>query len=159
MSKYDRLGTYLRERGLDEMPVSFADIERIVGVKLPKSQDYQAWWSNSTSNNVMTNVWLNAGYRTERVDTAAKTLVFKRVGQAAKGYGMSDVAREFKPAEIAGTKQNRHPALGAMKGTFAIEPGYDLTSPMYSDEEWAEIEKEMSQDWDRIEQGMSGGNK
>jgi hypothetical protein len=30
---------------------------------------------------------------------------------------------------------------------------------MYTDEEWAEIEKEMSEDWDQIEQGMSGGNK
>jgi hypothetical protein len=41
-----------------------------------------------------------------------------------------------------------------MKGTFAIEPGYDLTSPMYTDEEWKEIERLMEEDWDQIEQGM-----
>jgi hypothetical protein len=73
---------------------------------------------------------------------------------------MAEEAREFESSQSAGEKrQNRHPALGAMRGTFTIEPGYDLTRPMYTDEEWAEIEKEMSEDWDQIEQGMSGGNK
>ncbi|MBV9914103.1 MAG: hypothetical protein JOZ93_16100, partial [Sinobacteraceae bacterium] len=52
-------------------------------------------------------------------------------------------------------KLGRHPALGSMKGTFTIEPGYDLTSPMFTDEEWAEIEKQMDEDWDQIEQGMT----
>jgi hypothetical protein len=30
---------------------------------------------------------------------------------------------------------------------------------MFTDEEWAEIEKEMDEDWDRIEQGMTSGKK
>ena len=50
----------------------------------------------------------------------------------------------------------RHPAIGALKGTFTIAPGTDLTAPMFSDEEWAEIEKEMESDWDEIERGLRG---
>jgi len=46
-----------------------------------------------------------------------------------------------------------------MKGTFTIEPGYDLTSPMFTEEEWAQIEKEMEEDWDQIEQGMNNQGK
>lgn len=157
MSKYTRLGDYLRSCGWSEIPMSFAEIENIVGTKLPKSQEYPAWWSNSTSNNVMTKIWLDAGYRTENVNTTAKTLVFKRVGPAPTGGpGMAEEASEFKSVE---QKPTRHPAWGAMKGTFTIEPGYDLTSPMFTDEEWTEIEKEMDADWDQIEQGMSGGKE
>lgn len=160
MGKYDRLGAYLRNQGLETIPMTFAEIERVVGTTLPESQKHQAWWSNSTSNNVMTKVWLSAGYQTAQVDVAARKLVFKRMAKETKYSGMSDQAREFKPPQDGSKNlQNRHPALGAMKGTFTIEPGYDLTSPVYTDEEWAEIEKETSDDWDQIEQGMSGGNK
>ena len=161
MSKYDGLGDYLRKQTFAEVPMTFADIEKVTGTKLPpKSQHHRAWWSNNPSNSVMTKVWLNAGYKTAQVNMAARKLVFRRITKETKGSGMSDETREFMPAQDATEKkQNRHPALGAMKGTFTIEPGYDLTRPMYTDEEWAEIEKEMSEDWDQIEQGMSGGNK
>ncbi len=37
-----------------------------------------------------------------------------------------------------------------MKGTFTIEPGYDLTKPVYTDEEWEEIESEMLAKFDRM---------
>ena len=157
MSKYDRLGAYLREQGREQVPMTFAEIERIVGTNLPKSQEYPAWWSNSTSNNVMTRVWLDAGYRTEQVDTAAKKLVFRRI---ERSRGMAKSPREYaSPQGPAEKKVGHHPLIGSMKGTFTIEPGYDLTSPMFTDEEWAEIEKEMDEDGDQIEQGMSGKNR
>ena len=33
----------------------------------PTAQAQRAWWSNNASNNVMTRVWLEAGFRTERL--------------------------------------------------------------------------------------------
>ena len=151
MSKYDALGAYLRGQGADVVPMTFAEIERVVGTKLPKSQKQQAWWSNSTSNNVMTQIWLDAGFRSEQVDVAGRKLVFRRVASTASG--MQEEPSVFKPALTfvpPAKKVDRHPAFGALKGMVTIEPGYDITKPVYTDEEWDEIEKEIEADWDQI---------
>ncbi len=136
MGKYDRLGTYLREQGWAEIPMTFTEIERVVGTKLPKSQEYPAWWSNSVTNNVMTKVWLDAGYETSQVDARGRKLVFKRIASGERG--MSDVASEFKQAENTEKKPRRSPLFGALKGTFWIDPEWDLTKPALSGDELAE---------------------
>ncbi|HXC54822.1 MAG TPA: hypothetical protein VNU97_05980 [Rhizomicrobium sp.] len=160
MSKYDALGDYLSKQFGSEIPMTFTEIEKVIGLKLPpKAQHYRAWWSNNPSNNVMTKVWLAAGFQTEQVDMASRKLVFKRKDRgaglpptppalvSASRVGMAETPREFTPPE---TSVQRHPALGAMKGTFTIEPGYDLTKPVYTDEEWEEIEGEMVAKFDRM---------
>jgi len=158
MSKYDLLGQYLKGQHTAEVPMTFAEIERVVGTKLPPSAyRHRPWWSNNARNSVMTKVWLDAGYETSRVDLQAHKLVFRRIAREAKGAsGMSDAHRTFEPAPDAADPVRRSPLFGCMKGTFTIEPGYDLTSPVYTDEEWKEIEKLMEEDWDQIEQGMKG---
>ena len=156
MSKYDRLGAYLRDQGQETVSMSFCDIERIVGHKLPKSQKHQAWWSNSTSNNVMTQVWLDAGYRSEQVDVARGKLVFHRVENAITG--LQEETRMFKSAPTFTPplqKVARHPAIGAMKGTFTIEPGYDLTRPALDPDEIAEWEANLDRMADELEARMS----
>jgi len=155
MSKYDLLGQYLKTQHASEVPMTFAEIERVVGTGLPPSAyRHRPWWSNNATNSVMTKVWLDAGYETSRVDIQARKLVFRRIAREAKGMsGMSDVAQEFTPADSVEKKLGHHPAFGSMKGTFTIEPGYDLTSPMFTDEEWKEIERLIEEDWDQIEQG------
>src|SRR5258707_1816785 len=120
MNKYDRLGAFLREQGREYVPMTFVEIERIVGVKLPKSQKYQAWWSNSTSNNMMTQVWLGAGYRTEQVDVARGQLVFRRVAvvdgiDAPHTTEMQEETPMFRSdvqAAPSGGRNTRHPASG-----------------------------------------------
>ena len=79
MGKYEPLGEFLRKQRVAHVPMTFAEIERIVGTKLPKSQRYPAWWSNNTSNNMMTQVWLDAGFETEQVDVGNRKLVFRKV--------------------------------------------------------------------------------
>lgn len=159
MSKYDRLGAYLREQGKQLVPMTFAEIERVVGTKLPKSQKHQAWWSNSTSNNVMTQVWLDAGYQTEQVDVPGRKLVFRRADNTTGArHGMQEEARMFKPEATftpPAVKVTRHPASGAMKGTFTIEPGYDLTRPAFDPDEIAEWEANLDKMADELEARMS----
>lgn len=151
MSKYERLGTYLREHGSEAIPMTFAEIERVVGTKLPKSQKHQAWWSNSTSNNVMTQVWLDAGYRTEQVDVAGRKLVFRRATPPVSG--MKEEARMFEAPRSATTsaKPARHPAFGALKGLFTVVPGYDVAAP--DPEEGAEWDAAANRTADQYEAG------
>jgi len=115
MSKYEPLGRYLRKQGKDLVPLSFAEIERIIGAKLPASARYRAWWSNNDFNSVMTKVWLDAGYESEQVDMQKGKLVFRRV--------------RTPKAEGATGEEFIHPAYGAMKGLVRIMPGVDIAQP------------------------------
>jgi hypothetical protein len=126
MGKYSRLGEFLRSQRTKEVPMTFAEIERVIGDKLPpNSPQYPAWWSNNPSNNVMTKVWLGAGFRTEQVDTKARRVVFRRIEQS--------VAETAKPQTKAGV----HPIIGALKGSVFIPEGVDLTEP--ADPDWGKV--------------------
>ncbi|MBV9990801.1 MAG: hypothetical protein JOZ72_05855 [Alphaproteobacteria bacterium] len=144
VSKYDPLGPYLRRQTADRVPMSFAEVEHVTGVELPaKSQHSRAWWSNNPGNNVMTKVWLDAGFETAEVDLKGRRVVFVRKVMArpkqAAAYagGMAEDAPEFKPAEEGEKKPRRSPLFGALKGTFWIDPDWDLTKPSLSKEELA----------------------
>ena len=128
MGKYSRLGDFLKAQRAKEVPLSFAEIERIIGGKLPpNSPQYPAWWSNNPSNNVMTKVWLSAGFRTEQVDVKSRKVVFRRVEQM-----------QSEPSSPAPTRKSaRHPLFGALKGLVRIPPGVDLTEP--ADPEWGKV--------------------
>jgi hypothetical protein len=128
MSKYDPLQTFLRDRSSDEVPMTFEEIERILGFKLPeKSQQIRAWWSNNASNNVMTKAWLAAGYRTARVDLAGRRLVFERT-ECSQPLPEDATRRR--------TGRKRHPLFGALAGLAKTAPGVDLTEP--ADRTWGE---------------------
>src|ERR1700687_4383215 len=80
VGKYTRLGEFLRAQRSKEVPMTFAEIERVIGGKLPpNSPQYPAWWSNNPSNNVMTKCWLTPGCRTAQVDVKSRKVVFRRV--------------------------------------------------------------------------------
>lgn len=78
-SKYHSLTDHLRRSGAPAVPMTFADVERVIGAKLPRSAAERAWWSNNPANNVMTRAWRAAGYESTRVDMRNRTLVFRRV--------------------------------------------------------------------------------
>ena len=129
MSKYEALGRFLRDQRTNEIPMTFAEIERITKTKLPPSaHKHRPWWSNNPRNSVMTKVWLDAGFRTERVNMDSGKLVFRRI---AKG-GREKTWPEGTPEGSAGC--NRHPLFGAMKDLMRIAPGTDLTQP--ADPDW-----------------------
>jgi hypothetical protein len=132
MGKYEPLGTFLRGQRMQEVPLTFSEIEKITGVKLPpKAQHHRAWWSNNASNNVMTKVWLEAGYESARVDMSARKLVFRRVATT------SDQKPSPPLAPTVTKKGARHPIFGALKDITRLVPGVDLTEP--ADPEWADL--------------------
>jgi hypothetical protein len=100
--------------------MKFEEVEAVIGAPLPPAAArYPAWWSNNPQNNVMTRVWLDAGYRTERVDLAGRKLVFRRTAKpapvapspATPGSGMLEKLRN------------------KLRGTVKFAPGFDPTEP------------------------------
>jgi hypothetical protein len=138
MSKYDPLTTFLQARNGREVRMSFAEIEALLGQKLPaKSKAHRAWWSNNPSNSVMTKAWLAAGYKSAHVDIAGEKLSFvpNKTDEGFAEMKQSEFAN--KPASeklLVGEKQPyRHPAWGALKGMITLLPDVDLTEPSYPD--------------------------
>lgn len=79
MSRYGALCDHLRAAKGGDVPMSFAEIEAVVGAPLPLSaRRHRGWWSNNPGNSGATRAWLDAGYRTAEVDMAGERLVFRR---------------------------------------------------------------------------------
>jgi hypothetical protein len=128
MGKYEPLTEFLKKQSTGEVKLSFAQLERIIGGKLPASaQHHRAWWSNNPNNSVMTKAWLDAGFRSEQVDMEGRTLVFRRADTRSLSVAQPDSSET----------SNRHPLLGWMKGTVTIAPDTDLTQPAMP--EWGEV--------------------
>jgi hypothetical protein len=112
MSKYEPLPQFLTAGRTSATRLSFAEIERILGFKLPKSAyEHEAWWANNATGHSHARAWLDAGWRTENVDLAARKVTFQRSSVAA-----------------ASTAVKADP-WGCMAGTVTILPGTDLTAP------------------------------
>jgi hypothetical protein len=127
MGKYEPLGAFLRSQRTQEVRMTFDEIERVTGLKLPpKAQHHRAWWSNNSSNNVMTKVWLEAGFQSAQVDVEGRKLVFRRTGTP-------HATLETPPKRKGG----RHPIFGALRDITRLVPGVDLTEP--ADPEWADL--------------------
>lgn len=125
--KYAPLKSFLNRQTATEVPMTFAEIEKTIGQRLPASAaKYPAWWSNNPSNNVMTKAWLEAGFRTERVDLGSRRLVFRRSGPGGRPRSDDSSAKARKSSF-----QSVH---GALRGMITVAPGVDLTQP--TGEQW-----------------------
>ncbi len=110
MGKYEPLETFLKQRRPGRWRVSFREVETLLGFKLPQSAlKYPAWWSNDETGHSHAKAWLDAGWRTEEVDLAARQLTFARSEQE--------------------TKSPKRDPWGCMTGTVTISPDTDLTKP------------------------------
>ena len=136
MGKYEPLGKFLRSQTEKLLPLTFEQVEQIIGTTLPASKQYPAWWSNNTGNNVMTQIWLDAGFQTESVDTIGEKLVFRRVTSSSMPGsiigGTKEGANKLRTLNVV-----RHPAIGCMEGTVTIAEGVDPTDPACP--EWEEL--------------------
>lgn len=150
--------------------MKFEEVARVIGSELPASAyKHRPWWANESAGHVHAKAWLAAGYEATQVDMEGHKLVFKRIvlrpepaaivakygGVGEPPSGMAEERREFKPAD-AGKQPRRSPLFGALKGTFTIEPGYDLTSPSMDADELAEWEASLDRKADLYEKGLPG---
>lgn len=85
MSKYTPLRELLDRARTAELPVTFAELEEVLGFPLPPSaRKHSAWWSNNVSTHVAVRVWRDAGWRTSRVDLSGERVVFVREAEGAQ---------------------------------------------------------------------------
>jgi hypothetical protein len=134
MGKYERLTDYLGRQPKDKtyVEMTFKEIEKIIGEKLPPSANvHRAWWSNNEQNSAMTRAWRLAHFRSTRVDMTAGKLTFVR--EHPPRLDQADQVR----AEKRYARKMRHPLIGAMRGTVWIAPGTDLTQP--ADPDWGDV--------------------
>lgn len=79
MSKYVPLQKYLSRQPGEQTPLSFGEIERILGFPLPPSaRKHAAWWSNNVGTHVGVRAWREAGWKTSEVDQGSERVVFVR---------------------------------------------------------------------------------
>lgn len=132
-SKYAPLTTYLLAQRGGRLRMSFAEIERVIGAKLPPSAaSHRAWWSNNPSNNVMTKAWLEGGFESEHVDLRGRKLVFRRVSEGERSLAGPE-SPDPSSAKLA--------LFGWLSGTVASTA--DLTEP--ADPDWgASVDDERS---------------
>lgn len=63
MGRYDPLGDWLAGQARDsELAMSFTEVERLIGGRLPPSaRKHPAWWANDETH-VQAKAWINAGW-------------------------------------------------------------------------------------------------
>jgi hypothetical protein len=114
MSKYEPLPQFLASTHGPVKRMTFGEIERILGFKLPKSAyKHEAWWSNNAAGHSHARAWLAAGWRTQDVDLAGRRVTFQRSVQAPLSVMPSPKGDPW----------------GCMADTITIMPGVDLTAP------------------------------
>ncbi len=124
MGKYEPLGHFLKKQKRDRIKMTFAEIEKLIGAKLPKSKSSRAFWSNNPDNNVMTREWLTAGFVAKSVDLRTGELIFSRLTETSE-------------AEIHALGLQRWKNIfGSMKGMVTIAPGVDITKPAFDADDW-----------------------
>lgn len=111
--KYKALADYLAEAGTERVPLTFSQVEEIIGAQLPMSaRKHRPWWSNNPTNARITDAWLQAGYKSAQVDMGGEKLVF--------------IKAENPPHNDNGLRRS---LLGALKDEITIAAGVDLTQP------------------------------
>lgn len=125
MSKYEPLGQFLAGSKNAVVELTFAEIERIIGAKLPTSAyEYPAFWSNNPTGHVNARAWVDAGFESEQVDIHHRRVVFRRVGASSQEAALTEEERR-----LLGQQRLRQ-LMGCMKGTVHIPAGIDIMEPV-----------------------------
>jgi len=76
---YQKFGVYLNNCNADQIKLSFKEIEKILGKKLPPSAfKHESWWGNTNSQPFMKQVIKN-GWKQAYVGVLTEVVEFKKV--------------------------------------------------------------------------------
>ena len=79
--KYAPLFRHLSQLPCDRWSATFAEVEALLGSKLPNSaRVFRAWWANGAGlSHSQSMAWVLAGWKTRHVDMDVETLTFRKV--------------------------------------------------------------------------------
>ncbi|MGH2521650.1 MAG: helix-turn-helix domain-containing protein [Anaerolineales bacterium] len=78
-SKYIALHEHLRRSGKDEVILTFAQIEKLLGDKMPTSaRQSRAYWSNRRQSALQAAAWMEAGYHVADLDLERERVTFRK---------------------------------------------------------------------------------
>ena len=80
--KYIRLAAYLADQpsSADRLEMTLAEIEELIGEKLPANARFPSWWRND-ERRMHARAWLTAGWVVEEVIGAEEKVVLVRGGK------------------------------------------------------------------------------
>lgn len=83
MSRYEPLNQFLAAQSASETQLTFKEVERILHRSLPKSaRKHSAWWANTRTHS-HAGAWMDAGWKTERVELGNERVAFVRASGAS----------------------------------------------------------------------------
>jgi CBS domain-containing protein len=88
-SRYTPLSLQLKNQlpGQDKLPLTFEQIEKINGSKLPKlARQHPSWWSNDPITHPQSQQWLDVGWRVLSKDLTEEKVIFTRNKQQEKAH-------------------------------------------------------------------------
>ena len=128
-AKYEPLFGAFCSRSRRHVPMTFAEIEKVLGFTLPASaRRHRGLVEQQSGGNVMTNARHGvAGYRTEDVNFEDETVGFRRrIGEINRDQ--SSMTRQQEGGSREEAAHGIHLSDG-LKGTITILSGVDLTEP------------------------------
>lgn len=118
-TKYYPLYKHLRQSELDEIPLTFAQIEAILQTPLPNAARAQrGWWSNRGRGAVQASAWIEAGYETTALDLTAETVTFRKRQRAYQVQRVGDTV-VWDAELVKGLRQH----MGLSQAEFADKLG------------------------------------
>jgi hypothetical protein len=97
MTKYAPLRRYLEAQTASELPLTFSEIEKVLGFRLPASaRNHAPWWSNHVGTHVNAAAWREAGWKTSRVDLGGERVTFVRDNGPMEQTGVSEGAAAWE---------------------------------------------------------------
>lgn len=81
-SKYYALYQHLRQGKKEEITLTFAAIERLIGGPLPASaRQTRGFWSNRDKGALQAMAWIDAGYAVANIDLKEKRVTFRKLAR------------------------------------------------------------------------------
>lgn len=87
--RYAALADFLQSQPgrIDQIPLTFNQVEEIIGSDLPDSaRVFRGWWANDSVGHSHSQLWLDAGWRTTYINLGEGRVTFSRIREREKAY-------------------------------------------------------------------------